>query len=232
MNTTTPLTIAVFDLDGTLLDQQTAADAAVIAWAAEHGIVDDEVAARWQRISTAHYRRWQSREIGFEDQRRARVREFLDCEMTDAEASFVFSGYLERYEAGWALFDDAIPALRRASDAGLAVAILTNGDRSQQLRKVERFHLDDEIDLLVCSSELPAGKPDPRAYAAVLGPFGAVPEESVMIGDSHEADYHGALRFGMHAIHLDRRAVFSDIATDGIRSLDELVFGSAPATEA
>ena len=226
MNRIPALSAVVFDLDGTLIDQQAAADAASTAWAAEHGITDGDVATRWKRIATKHYRRWQAREISFQDQRRERVREFLNRPMTDAEASLVFDGYLDRYETGWRLFDDAIPALRRARDAGLAVAVLTNGDRAQQLRKIERFALDGEIDLLLCSSDLPAGKPDPRAFAAVLERLGAVAAEAIMIGDSREADYDGARSFGMHAVHLDREAPPRDLVADSIRTLDELRFSS------
>ncbi|MEV4774981.1 HAD family hydrolase [Microbacterium sp. LWH12-1.2] len=223
MTALAPLAAAVFDLDGTLLDQESAADAASIAWAADHGIQEDDVAERWRRIATKHYRRWQAREISFQGQRRERVREFLGQAMTDAEASAVFEGYLGRYEAGWRLFDDAIPALRRARDAGLAVAVLTNGDRTQQLQKLDRFALDAEIDLIVCSSDLPAGKPDPRAYATVLEQLGVVSRASLMIGDSYEADYEGALMSGMRAVLLDRNGRH-DPAPDRVQTLDDVAF--------
>lgn len=221
-----PLAAAVFDLDQTLLDQRFAADAAAIAWAADHGITDVDVATRWSAIATRHYRRYQMREIGFEDQRRERVREFLARVLSDGEASSVFDGYLERYEAGWRLFADAVPALRRASAAGLKVAILTNGERSQQLRKLERFSLDAEIDLLVCSSDLPAGKPDPRTYATVTAQLGVSSGEAIMIGDSLDADYQGALASGMQARLLDRCDLHQQITHGRITSLDELVFSN------
>ena len=198
------LQAAVFDLDGTLLDTESAADDAVIAWAAELGIRDDEVAQRWRAVSTHHYQRWQSREIDFHGQRQERVRDFLGQTLTDDEAAELFSGYLERYEAGWKPFDDALPAVHRARDAGLAVGVLTNGDRTQQLQKLSRFAMDDVFDVVVCTSDLPAGKPDPRAYAGVLAALGIPASRSLMIGDSLEADYLGARAVGMQAVLLDR----------------------------
>lgn len=65
----------IFDLDDTLVDQAGAARRAVVGWAAEHGITGVGVADRWETVSDVHYRRYQSREIGFQEQRRARARE-------------------------------------------------------------------------------------------------------------------------------------------------------------
>ncbi|WP_305685200.1 hypothetical protein [Microbacterium sp.] len=72
----------VFDLDETLLDQSSA----VIAWAADLGVEDADIAQRWSRISNGHYARYQAREISFEGQRRERVREFLGRQLTDEHA--------------------------------------------------------------------------------------------------------------------------------------------------
>ncbi|HET9658310.1 MAG TPA: hypothetical protein VFP72_23360, partial [Kineosporiaceae bacterium] len=66
-----------FDLDGTLVDQATAAATAVVPWAADHGITDPDVAQRWAAISEVYYTRYQRRELTFAGQRRWRVREFL-----------------------------------------------------------------------------------------------------------------------------------------------------------
>lgn len=41
----------LFDLDGTLVDQESAAAAAVVEWAAEFGITGPDVAARWEETS-------------------------------------------------------------------------------------------------------------------------------------------------------------------------------------
>lgn len=83
-------------------------------------------------------------------------------------------------------------ALRGARESGRTVAILTNGDRDQQLRKLDRFGLASEIDVLVCSSELPFGKPHPSAFRAVTHALGVEARESIMIGDSLRKDYQGA----------------------------------------
>lgn len=218
------LRAVVFDLDETLLDQASASQAAVLSWASSLGFADTDIAGRWATISSRHYARYQLREITFEDQRRERVREFLDQSLTDDEASEAFRGYLNRYEDGWTLFPDAVPALRRAREAGRSVAILTNGDRDQQLRKLDRFGLISKIDLLVCSSELPFGKPHPSAFSAVTDALGVTARESIMIGDSLRNDYQGAQDFGMHAVLVDRHGALTHAEVESVTSLHELIY--------
>ncbi|MEU8661553.1 HAD family hydrolase [Actinoplanes philippinensis] len=214
----------IFDLDDTLVDQVTASGAAVVAWAATVGVTGPDVRARWAAVSERHYARYQSREITFAGQRRERVREFLAADLTDAEADALFAGYLERYEAGWTIFDDAIPALRRVRAAGLTAAVLTNGDEGQQRRKLDRLGLSCEIDVLVASSSLPAGKPDPRAYRHVVDLLGLPPAAALMVGDSLEKDVRGALAAGLPAVLLDRSGAHPDVEVRRIGSLDELTF--------
>lgn len=93
---TVMLKAVLFDLDETLVDQHTAATVAVTEWAVEHGITDPGAARRWDEISERHYRRYQSRELTFQEQRRGKVREFLQVEVDDAEADELFEGYLRR----------------------------------------------------------------------------------------------------------------------------------------
>lgn len=224
MSTDPAARAVVFDLDDTLLDQSSAADAAVIAWASELGLEHADVAHTWSRISSRHYTRYQSREITFEDQRRERVREFLGRSFTDDEASRTFRGYLDRYESGWRLFPDAIPAARRARAAGRPVVILTNGDRTQQLRKLDRFALSGEIDALVCSSELPFGKPHASAFLAATRELGFSEVDSLMVGDSVANDYQGAVDFGMRAILIDRAGEHLHRAIASVASLDDIAF--------
>ncbi len=216
------LRAVLFDLDDTLVDQARAARTAVIAWAATLGIDDPGVPGRWAAISERHFARRQRRETTFQGQRRDRVREFLDRDLSDAEADVLFEGYLERYEAGWIAFPDALPALRRVRAAGLTAGILTNGDRDQQWQKLERVGLATEIDLMITSSELPAGKPDPRAFQHAVARLGASPGEVLMVGDSLSKDVRGALAAGLPALLLDRDDRYRGSDVERIRTLEEV----------
>ncbi|XVU27380.1 HAD family hydrolase [Actinoplanes sp. CA-054009] len=216
----------LFDLDDTLVDQETASRVAVAGWAAGLGVGGDDVVGRWELVSERHYERYQRREIGFQEQRRERVREFLGVALDDAEADGLFAGYLERYEAGWALFDDAVPALRRARAAGLTVAVFTNGEEGQQRRKLERLGLAPEVDLLVSSSMLPAGKPDPRAFLHAVARVGVDASRALMVGDSLRKDVLGARAAGLAAVLLDRAGLHTGVEGARVTSLDELAFAA------
>ncbi|NUR97756.1 MAG: HAD family hydrolase [Kribbellaceae bacterium] len=216
------LTAVLFDLDGTLVDHESAAAVAVVAWAAEYGVVGADLAADWAAVSDKHYRRYQRRELTFAEQRRLRVREFLRVEVSDAEADEMFEGYVRRYEAGWAVYDDAVPALRAVRAAGLGAVVLTNGNAAHQRYKLDRMGLTAEIDELITGDDLPATKPDPRAFAYALERVGAVPADVMMVGDSLENDVRGAQAAGIHAVLVDRKDRHPRVDVPRIRSLTEL----------
>lgn len=212
----------VFDLDDTLVDQAGAARKAVIGWAAEHGITGADVADRWDAVSDRHYRRYQSRAIGFQEQRRARAREFLGVDASDAEADALFAGYLTRYEAQWAAFDDAVPTLRRVRAAGLRTVVLTNGDDDHQRRKLDLTGLAAEVDMHVSTSTLPASKPDPRAYLLTCERADVAPGEALMVGNSLAHDVLGPLEAGLAAVLLDRHGAHPEAGVRRISTLHDL----------
>lgn len=212
----------LFDLDDTLVDQASAARRAVIAWADEHGQRAPDLPERWAAISEAHYASYQRREVTFQQQRRKRVREFLGVAATDAEADQLFEGYLVRYEGAWAVFNDAVPALERARQVGLRVAVLTNGDEVHQRLKVDQLRLTDAIDVLISTSSLPAGKPDRQAFLYAAECLELPVQQLLMVGNSLETDVHGALAAGLHAVLLDRNDEHQGVDVRRVRTLHEL----------
>lgn len=214
----------IFDLDDTLVDQESAARTAVVGWAAEHGIAGDDVVARWAEVSEPHYLSYQRREISFQEQRRARARAFLGVDVTDAEADELFAGYLKRYEAEWVAFGDAVPTLRRVRAAGLTAVILTNGDETHQRLKLEVTGLAPEVDLLVSTSTLPASKPDPRVYGLACERAGVTPSEALMVGNSLTHDVLGPIAAGLDAILLDRDGAHLEADVRRIATLHDLTW--------
>lgn len=217
------LRAVIFDLDDTLIDHTTAADAAVAVWAGERGVkgTADMLATRWTAISERHYARYQARELTFSEQRRARAREFLGEDLSDAAADAAFAGYLTHYEAGWSAFPDAVPAIKRVLSTGMAAAVLTNGEAAHQAIKLKRVGLDDLGLRLFATSEFPAGKPDPRPFIGVCSAMDVRPAEALMVGNSLDKDFHGARDAGLAAVLLDRFDEHPEVS-ERITSLDDL----------
>ncbi|WP_418060536.1 HAD family hydrolase [Pimelobacter simplex] len=202
----------LLDLDDTLVDHRGAADRALRAWLTGLGLADTPAeleahAERWCVLETRHYERAQRREITYTEQRRVRIREFLPSWnlADDALADDVFAGFLACYQAAQRAFDDAAAAIERARAAGLRVGILTNGELTIQTDKLRRTGLLRSDVPVFASSELPAAKPDPRAFLTACAALGVAPAATLMVGDSLRNDVVGAQRAGLTALLLDRR---------------------------
>ncbi|WP_169564294.1 HAD family hydrolase [Microbacterium indicum] len=213
----------VFDLDDTLIDQTTASDRAVAAWAEELGRRPVDPRA-WERLSNRHYRRYMAGETDFEGQRRDRTREIFGLVLDDAAADAMFSGYNRLFDEELAAFDDARDCLDRARAAGLRVGLLTNGERDRQLAKVRRFGFEPLFDAVVASSELPAGKPDRRAFEAVLSLLGVPADRALMVGDDVENDAEGGMNAGLAAVVMDPCGLYPDLPYPRVAALGEIRF--------
>jgi putative hydrolase of the HAD superfamily len=77
------------------------------------------------------------------------------------------------------------------------VGLLTNGPTVAQRDKLATLGWTDMFDATLVTGELPAGKPDPAAFEALLDALGTTPEETVYVGDDVEADVAGAAAAGI-----------------------------------
>ncbi|MFB6160941.1 MAG: HAD family hydrolase [Haloferacaceae archaeon] len=82
------------------------------------------------------------------------------------------------------------------------VALLTNGPRVAQREKVAALGLADRVDEVLVSGDLPAGKPDPRAFRELCDAVDAPPARVVHVGDDPEADVGGARDAGLRAVQV------------------------------
>jgi putative hydrolase of the HAD superfamily len=210
-----------FDLDGTLLDHDAAERRGAQAFAAVFGLEESGFLARWREVSGRHIDRFLAGEIDFAEQRRLRVREVLGRELTNDEADDVSKVYLDAYESGWRLYPDVLPCLIRLEGARLGV--ITNGNREQQLKKLEVMSIRGRFALIVTSDDAGAAKPDSDIFRVACGRAGVPPETSTYIGDRLNTDARAATRAGLRGIWLDRAANNPDVDNvEVIHSLIEL----------
>ncbi len=121
----------------------------------------------------------------------------------DFEAYFdaLFSHYANG--AAWRAYPEAHQALRSARGRGLRVGVVSNFD-SRLPSILRELGFEPLIDTVVTSSGCGAAKPDARIFRHALEALGAAADTALHVGDSLEADYHGASGAGMRAVHLHR----------------------------
>jgi len=81
--------------------------------------------------------------------------------------------------------------------------IISNGFKESTLMKMSVCNLNPYFENVIISEDVGANKPDQRIFEFALEKANASKEESIMIGDSLEADVRGALDFGIKAIYFN-----------------------------
>jgi putative hydrolase of the HAD superfamily len=124
---------------------------------------------------------------------------------------------------------EGVGALVRELRGSYRVGLLTDGPTRAQWGKLETLGWTDLFDAVVVTGTLPAGKPDPRTYEAILDELGVAPPETAFVGDHPEADVRGAAAAGMFTVQvLDGRrervpevdaAVDREHLAEGLRDL-------------
>jgi putative hydrolase of the HAD superfamily len=81
--------------------------------------------------------------------------------------------------------------------------LITNGFKESQQLKMQGTDIGKYFDQVIVSEEVGVNKPNPAIFEHALKVAGAEKYESLMIGDSIEADIRGALGFGIDAIYFN-----------------------------
>lgn len=221
--------LMLFDLDGTLVDHDTAEFVAITGWIRDFGFpteVDGVPSEQvWRHVSEAAFPDYFSGKTTFVEQRRIRVRRFLPLmgvdptRMTDYELDAQFQEYRRRYERAWCPFSDVVDCLTNLASTH-RVAVLTNGDQAQQEDKMRRTGLALLVEATIASSTLGRAKPDPAAFHAALAHLGATSSIAVYVGDRLDVDAQAAAAAGLTGIWLNRTGDSSD--PGGIRTITTL----------
>lgn len=186
-----PISAVVFDLDYTLAvtetDRQTLLDRATAAVGAPSMTREEYLAAHGRNLTS------EDREPIF-----AAMLADRDSGVDPADLA---EAYREAIAESLAPVDDA-EALLAALRGRFRLGLLTNGPLVAQGSKLDELGWREFFDAVVITGDLDAGKPDERAFRAVLDELGVGPDEAVYVGDDVEKDIQGAKQAGLYAVQV------------------------------
>ena len=100
-------------------------------------------------------------------------------------------------------FPDTEVIIRELQKRTIKLALLTNGDGSEQRAKIEKFGMMKLFNPCLVEGELGYGKPDPRIYEMALNELQVKPYQTWMVGNDLYSDIAGAQRMGIYSIWCD-----------------------------
>jgi HAD superfamily hydrolase (TIGR01549 family) len=178
--------LVLLDLDGTLVDQASAAR----AWPAEFVETWALPAEEMEPIARTLTARTPKDRV---------FAELVGRLSLSATADSIWRAYRQRMPELVTCDADDLNALDELREAGWALAIVTNGMADNQEGKIRRLGLDRLVDDWVISSDVGVRKPDPEIFRAAATRLG-MPLDGWMVGDSLEQDVAGAAAVGLRTV--------------------------------
>ncbi|PQV45706.1 putative hydrolase of the HAD superfamily [Jejuia pallidilutea] len=129
--------------------------------------------------------------------------------------------YIKHLSAFNFLMEDATSILKYLQ-SHYKLHIITNGFNEVQYRKMDTSNIIHFFETITNSEIAGVKKPNPKIFNFALNLAKAKPEQSIMIGDSMEADVEGALNIGMDAIFFNPNNASFNGGIKGVSKLIEL----------
>lgn len=114
-------------------------------------------------------------------------------------------------QQNWYPEDDALPTLQTLQAEGYRLGIISNAadDRNVQAL-VDKAGLRPYFEFILSSAACQVRKPARRIFRLALEHFGLPPEQTMMVGDTLDADVQGANCLGIYSVWITRRAKYDE----------------------
>ncbi|MFD5398591.1 HAD family hydrolase [Streptomyces sp. NPDC127097] len=184
--------LALFDLDGTLADRQSALSDAVAGLCRAHDLTPD--AERWLRTQLAD----RANPDDF-----ARLRHAFGLAVPAAQ---LWQEYVDLIAAAVTCRPEVLEGLAHLRAAAWTIGIITNGAGDIQRAKLAATGLIDLVDGVAVSGDLEIRKPDLRLFELAASRCGVnLTDGGWMIGDNPAGDIGGGHQAGLRTIWLRGR---------------------------
>jgi putative hydrolase of the HAD superfamily len=179
---------------GVFLERREVREALNKAWAA----VDSEAGIAHPEAS-ADQAAYEAFRIGLE----AQILDMLGVTRQQEEIIHEFLTIQDSPQA-YTLYPEADTTLARLRAAGYELGIVSNFTWALP-DLVRELGLGAHIATVLTSARIGYRKPHPRIFQAAVTATGAIPAESLFVGDSYKADVEGAASYGFQSLLVDRR---------------------------
>jgi len=125
----------------------------------------------------------------------------------DDETALQFHQLYKEHQAAITLFPEVEALLDTLHQEHTQLAILTNGEEAHQQMKIDQLALNRWIPEAhtFISGTYGIAKPKAEIFKLVEDKLGAIPKQTVYVGDSFEKDIVGAKRAGWQAVWMNHR---------------------------
>ena len=194
-----------FDLDHTLWDFEKNSELALQKVFTKQNITLslDLFLEVYKPINFEFWRLFRNEKVTKSELRYGRLKKTFDAlnySISDDLIDIIAIEYIEFLPDFNYLFDGTFEILDYLK-AKYKLHIITNGFEEVQLKKLKTSKIIDYFDAIITSESVGVKKPNPKVFKYSLKLANAKKENSIMIGDSIEADVLGAINFGFPAIH-------------------------------
>lgn len=199
-----------FDLDHTLWDFEKNSEKAYEICFKENRIAVslDKFLEKYVAINFQYWKLYREEKVTKEALQYGRLRDAFDAmkyTISDELINRIAIEYLEYLPKFNTLFDGTIEILEYLYPK-YKLHIITNGFSEIQHHKIEQSGIKHYFTELITSDSVGVKKPNPKVFNFALNKANAKAHNSMMIGDSLEADIQGAIQVGMRAIHFNPEA--------------------------
>ena len=161
----------------------------------------------YEPINFGYWKMYREERITKQELRRGRFREAFSAfgmQFDTQQIDMLAFSYIEELPKDNHLFDGTIDLLEYLSGR-YTLHIITNGFEEVQHLKLRNSRIDHFFETVTTSEEAGVKKPHPAIFELAMEKAGALATESVMVGDTFEADIEGAHRKGMQTIFYNHR---------------------------
>ncbi len=220
-----------FDLDHTLWDFEANAKATLqelhhSLQLEERGVYDFELFyTNYLAINEKLWERYRNGHIKQEDLRIKRMRQsLLEFKIADETlAQAMSTQFLELLPTRTILFPFTKEILTYLAGKGYEMHLITNGFEDIQHKKLKYSGIDGFFKEVITSERSGSLKPHREIFEFAFNKTKALPEQSIMLGDTLEVDIQGAINFGIDQVFVNHHAITTEMKpTYTINSLKEL----------